>query len=70
MRSHPLGDYLGNVTTAYFDSIDEDNEDYDYLVADEWVVTDRINFDTRQNFTSWQQFYGPLTYHADTFSKI
>lgn len=56
--------------TQYFDQIDPDNADYDYMVSEDWAVTDRINIDAKQNFTSWQQFYGPLTYNSDNFSRI
>ncbi|KAI9657704.1 MAG: hypothetical protein M1821_002880 [Bathelium mastoideum] len=62
-RSHELANILGGAITDYFDR----SHDETYS-ADEWVVTDRLNAETGQNFTSWGEYFGPLTYQADNFS--
>ena len=62
-RSHELANILGSATTGYFDQSHDET-----VSADEWVVTDRLNAETGQNFTSWEEYFGPRTYQADHFS--
>lgn len=71
-RSFPAANVIGSATTNYWADLDEDNED-DYilksqLAADEWVITNRINAATGKNFTSWQEYQGPINANSDTFS--
>jgi hypothetical protein len=78
MRSHELADILGSTYTNWWNSLRRhpDGPDgsganginYEIHAADEWVITDRINAVTGQNFTSWQEHYGPVTVHGDTFA--
>lgn len=66
-RSHQLANVLGNVTTSYWETLSGD--DKALLDATEWVVTDRINAATEDNFTSWAEYYGPQDqYDGDDFS--
>ena len=67
-RSHELANVLGGATTGYWDSLSLDDAAYYNLAADEWVITDRLNADTGRNFTSWPEYFGPLTNHGDSFS--
>lgn len=67
-RSHELANVLGGATTGYWDSLSLDDAAYYNLAADEWVITDRLNADTGRNFTSWSEYFGPLTNHGDSFS--
>ncbi|EKG16094.1 Peptidase S41 [Macrophomina phaseolina MS6] len=71
-RDHEMANTLGRVTTGFWDSLEPGTDDYDnyyqLLASDEWVVTDRLNADTGANFTSWAEYYGPRTYHGDSFS--
>ncbi|KKY20342.1 putative peptidase s41 family protein [Diplodia seriata] len=71
-RSFDLANSLGRFTTDFWSSLQPGTTDYDdwydSLASDEWVVTDRLNADTGDNFTSWAEFYGPRTYHGDDFS--
>ena len=63
---------IGSVSTSYFETLPDDPNNYtvqDYE-SSEWVVTDRINALTSANFTSWDQYYGPLSYNGDNFSLI
>lgn len=67
-RSHELANVLGGAITAYWDSLPSNNHSYVDLVANEWVITDRLNAVTGRNFTAWSEYYGPVTYHGDNFS--
>ncbi|OJD30401.1 peptidase s41 family protein [Diplodia corticola] len=71
-RSFGLANSLGQFTTDFWSSLQPGTTDYDdwydSLASDEWVVTDRLNADTGENFTSWADFYGPRAYHGDDFS--
>ncbi|KAF2036012.1 peptidase S41 family protein [Setomelanomma holmii] len=71
-RSFPLANVIGSATTKYWDALDENNEDdYNFkaqLAADEWVITNRINAATGKNFTSWQEYQGPVNANGDAFS--
>lgn len=69
-RNHPQENILGNILTNWWDSLTEDeqlNEFYN-LASEEWIVTNRINVETGQNFSSWPQFYGPRQAKGDLFS--
>lgn len=65
MRSHEKADALGQTFTSFFQELDPSlpaetyTEQYRLAIAEEWVITDRINADTGMNFTSWAEYYGP-----------
>ena len=69
-RSHQLANVLGAATTAFWDSLPVNNDTYDAFAADEWVITDRLNAITGMNFTSWEEYFGPLMDNGDTFSLV
>ncbi|TKA40886.1 hypothetical protein B0A54_07798 [Friedmanniomyces endolithicus] len=70
MRSHYLAYLLGEASTSYFDTLEPSSDEYDSLVGSEWVVTDRIDAQTQQNFTSWAAFYGPAgSYNGDPYTQ-
>lgn len=69
VRAHDSANIMGSTITGYWDSLTEDDEDFYTLIANEWVVTDRINAATNQNFTSWEDYYGPYQYR-DYFSLV
>ncbi|KAI9700942.1 MAG: hypothetical protein M1820_006587 [Bogoriella megaspora] len=68
MRSHPEGDILGETITQYWDSINNDEQDYFDLLPDEFLATPRINADTGQNFSSWEEFTNGPILLGDKFS--
>ena len=71
MRAQTLANTLGEIYTDYFNTHPPNNEvnkDYYMLVSSEWVTSDRLN-DDGQNFTSWEEFYGPRHIHGDTFTN-
>lgn len=67
-RSHALGNVLGSATTKYWDSLPVNGPDYEFLLSDEWVITPRINAATGKNFTSWEEYAGPVLANGDAFS--
>lgn len=67
-RSFELGNVLGAATTDYWDSLEVNGADYDDLAADEWVIMDRLNAATGNNFTSWEEYSGPVVANGDDFS--
>jgi hypothetical protein len=74
MRSQHFADVLGDAFTSHFESLNndpssEDHDEYLDLFASEWVSRTRINAQTERNFTSWKQFYGPLSFDRDFFSQ-
>lgn len=69
-RNHQLGNILGEAYTAYFNTLDPESEDTQYndTLADEWVVTPKINPVTGRNFSSWAEYTGPIQVNGDSFS--
>jgi hypothetical protein len=70
LRANSVADILGNTLTQYWNSQDIGSADYDALVADEFIATDRINAVTGRNFTSWPEFFGPHTANGDYFTTV
>lgn len=70
MRAHPTADVLGNTFTNYYVTQNMNETFYYEQSVNDWVVTDRLNADTEQNFTSWGEFYGPHDYSGDSFSSV
>ena len=70
MRAHPAADVLGNTFTNVYDTQPLNETFYDELSASDWVITDRLNADTNENFTSWGEFFGPRQYNGDSFTNI
>ena len=65
-----MADVIGSTYTDYYLNLTTNDESYVALSASEWVVTDRLNAATGQNFTSWDDFYGPFPHNGDYFSAI
>jgi len=59
---------MGNTITTFWQSLPQDDVDYYALAANEWLATDRLDADTNQNFTSWQEFFGPNEFDGDSFT--
>ncbi|KAI1359747.1 hypothetical protein F5Y08DRAFT_349398 [Xylaria arbuscula] len=79
MRAHYSADVMGTVDTTFFNNLTSGNPNFTSLIpayyaplsANEWVVTDRIDARTGQNFSSWSAFYGPNnTYNGDEFTNV
>ncbi|KAF2760803.1 hypothetical protein EJ05DRAFT_497366 [Pseudovirgaria hyperparasitica] len=63
-RVEDIANVLGNEYTNYWDSLPlEDGDKYDFA-GNEWVITNRINPDTGRNFTSWQEYNGPIIHNS------
>ncbi|KAK2028800.1 peptidase S41 family protein [Colletotrichum zoysiae] len=73
-RSHELGNVLGSASTRAWEDLptgtDEESAEKMSLVADEWVITTRLNAETGRNFSSWEEYQGPLTYNGDDFTRV
>lgn len=70
MRAHHLADTLGTTITGYFNNLNTSSDDYDALIPDEFVATDRLSAVTGQNFSNWGEFFGPHKTHNDDFSTV
>ncbi|KAI1351610.1 hypothetical protein F5Y01DRAFT_314578 [Xylaria sp. FL0043] len=61
MRASNPSDVMGRTLTEYFDQLDTTDPDYPIFAVDEWVSSTRLNAQTGSNFTSWDEFFGPVT---------
>lgn len=73
-RSHELANILGSATThKYHDLASGNEEEQDVgfsLVADEWTIVTRLNAETGNNFSSWEEYQGPRQQLDDGFSLV
>ncbi|KAI1325015.1 hypothetical protein F5Y16DRAFT_401888 [Xylariaceae sp. FL0255] len=70
MRAHNSANVMGITETDLTNGLPMNNSDYGDLIANEWVVTARINAETGESFSSWAEYYGPNTYHNDNFTNV
>ena len=70
LRGHGPANVIGKTMTDYWMTTDEKDEDYYYLYTNEWVAPTRLNANTSQNFTSWEEFYGPHSFNGGIFSTV
>jgi hypothetical protein len=72
MRAHSTADVIGQSFNTFFDNMspgdDFYEENYSELISSEWVVTDRINAETRRNFSSWAEYFGPRLVKGNPFT--
>jgi len=68
MRATSPTNAMGGAITGYWDSLDDTFDDYYNFYDDEWMALTRLNADTNQNFTSWNEFYGPHVFNGDSFT--
>ncbi|KAI1814517.1 hypothetical protein GGS20DRAFT_405724 [Poronia punctata] len=60
MRASDATNVMGATVTRHFERLDPIDEYYgDYMIS-EWVSSARINAETGSNFTSWEEFFGPI----------
>lgn len=64
-----MADTLGNTFTNAFEYPSNDSTYYDLSTSD-WVATDLLDADTGDNFTSWEQLFGPHSYNGDSFTTV
>jgi Peptidase family S41 len=73
-RSHRLASILGSSTNSWWSSMNETDRNQAWWKSlyegKEWVVSDRLNAETGQNFSNWGQYYGPRRYNGDNFSVV
>jgi hypothetical protein len=72
IRSHELANVLGGAYSEWWKGLETDLGTngffYNYTAAEEWVVVNRINAATGNNFSSWADYYGRVSDHGDVFS--
>ena len=68
MRASFMADAIGQSFNSAFNNVSIGDTLYDEFLASEWVVTDRINAQTGQQYTSWAEYFGPLLLHDDYFT--
>lgn len=69
-RNHKLADVLGTSLTEYWSELAPNDGNKSLLAANEWVITDRLNAQTGQNFTSWAEYFGPRREENDDFFSL
>lgn len=70
-RNHKLADILGTSLTEYWTNLSESDDNKFKYEANEWVITDRLNAQTRQNFSSWAEYFGSrVEENGDKFSLV
>lgn len=73
-RSHPLGNIIGNATTTWWNTLNPDSgadfSDWELGLVDEWVITPRIDAETKKNFANWQEYAGPKRHLGDAFTLV
>jgi hypothetical protein len=74
IRSHETADILGTAYSRWWQSLETrgdaaSEELYESFAASEWVVLNRINAATGQNFSSWSEYLGPVLSRNDKFSQ-
>lgn len=66
-----MADTMGDVITRYWQNLTEGDIDYQYLLADEWMIADRLDADTEQEYISWDDYFlSTNTYWGDSFTKV
>jgi hypothetical protein len=61
---------MGDTITSYFAGLKSTDDDYDTLLDSEWVATTRINANSGEEFKSWPEFFGPLDFNGDSFTRV
>ncbi|KAL9111246.1 MAG: hypothetical protein Q9227_004324 [Pyrenula ochraceoflavens] len=60
MRAQPLANELGSWITQFWDSLSTSSSEYTDGAGNEWIATIRLNAATGLNFSSWDEFFGPV----------
>jgi hypothetical protein len=68
LRAQDSTNIIGGAMTKYFETLDENDEAYYDLLANEWVASKRLNADTDQPFVSWEEEFGPHQSNGDRFT--
>ena len=68
MRASPMAGAIGQSFNLAFNNVSTENTLHDLFLASEWIITDRINAQTGQEYASWAEYFGPLLLHNDYFT--
>ncbi|KAI1756077.1 hypothetical protein F4782DRAFT_320022 [Xylaria castorea] len=69
LRATHSTNVMGETVTDYFNQLPATDPDQSVLSTVEWVATTRVDADTNSDFTSWNQFFGPVSSSDDVFTK-
>ncbi|KAL3476584.1 hypothetical protein BJX99DRAFT_258333 [Aspergillus californicus] len=70
-RAHPFADALGDIITPYWKNLTRNSSDYYYLSTNEWVIANRLNPQTEEKYTSWDEYFlSTTTYDGDNFTNV
>jgi hypothetical protein len=66
-----MADALGNTLTPYWEGLTRDQGDYYYLLTNEWVITNRLNAATGEEYTTWDDYFlSTATYDGNYFTNL
>ncbi|KAL4737936.1 hypothetical protein BDV11DRAFT_206332 [Aspergillus similis] len=70
-RTHPVADALGSTITSYWENLTPNQSDYYYLSTNEWVITNRLDVQTEEEYNAWDDYFlSPAVYGGDNFTKV
>jgi hypothetical protein len=76
IRSHEFANILGSAYTEWWKKLkpgsgedDVDDEEYEAFADSEWIIAHHINAETGANFSSWDEYSGPVLDRGDKFSR-
>ncbi|KAJ4351873.1 uncharacterized protein N0V89_007217 [Didymosphaeria variabile] len=75
IRTSEMANTLGESYSSWWDSLETGHDgaldpNYQYFSSSEWVIDNRINPATGANYSSWDEYRGPVSYQGDTFSNL
>lgn len=75
IRATDMANVLGQSYSSWWDGLETSEEgaldvNYQYFASSEWVVGNRINPATGTNYTSWDEYKGPVLDLGDKFTNL
>jgi hypothetical protein len=75
IRTTDMANTLGESYSSWWSGLETGKEgaldpNYQYFASSEWVVGNRINPSTGANYSSWDEYKGPVSDRHDTFSNL
>ncbi|KAL4861297.1 hypothetical protein BDV12DRAFT_204153 [Aspergillus spectabilis] len=70
-RAHPKANALGDIISRYWEGLALNQSDYYYLSTNEWVITNRLDAITGEEYPTWDGYFlSTTTYRGDNFTNI
>ncbi|KAF2440206.1 hypothetical protein P171DRAFT_501223, partial [Karstenula rhodostoma CBS 690.94] len=75
IRTNSMANTLGESYSAWWSGLETGGDGaldvhYRYFASSEWVAGNKINPKTGANYTSWNEYNGPIPDRADTFTNL